>query len=60
MFNGDGNALGPTIVALTIPAAIAVVFVIVRSSMRGDIKVKRVLKERTAFDIMVIMNLTLM
>ena len=46
-FSGGGNSLGPTIVALTIPAAIAVVFVLVRSSMRGDINVKRVLKERT-------------
>ena len=43
---GGGSSLGPTIVALTIPAAIAVVFVLVRSSMRGDINVKRVLKER--------------
>ena len=45
-FSGGGNSLGPTIVALTIPAAIAVVFVLVRSSVRGDINVKRVLKER--------------
>ena len=45
-FGGGGNSIGPTVVALTIPAAVAVVFVLVRSSMRGDINVKRVLKER--------------
>ena len=48
-FSGGGSSLGPTIVALTIPAAIAVVFVLVRSSVRGDINVKRVLKARTQY-----------
>ena len=48
-FSGGGSSLGPTIVALTIPAAIAVVFVLVRSSMRGDINVKRVLKAKTHY-----------
>ncbi len=45
-FNGGGNptTLGPTLVALSIPAALAVVFVTVRSSMRGDLNVNRVVR----------------
>lgn len=42
--NGGGNVLGPTLLALTIPAFVAVIFVAVRSSFDGDLNVKRVVR----------------